>query len=223
MRLSERYAGVLSYFLENVGEAASELNYSSEYELLVSVMLSAQCTDKRVNMVTPALFAAFPDPAALAGATLDEVLPLVKSVSYPNSKAAHLIAAAKKIVVDFGGEVPRSIEDLMTLPGVGRKTANVVTSIVWGEPVIAVDTHVFRVSHRLGLSSGKNPLAVEKDLERHIPLELRSRAHHWLLLHGRYICTASRPKCGSCPLSSWCRCFADSSRRSSDSTSASRL
>ena len=222
MRISERYAGVLSYFLENVGEAASELNFSSEYELLVSVMLSAQCTDKRVNMVTPALFAAFPDPAALAGASFEEVFPLVKSVSYPNSKAAHLIAAAKKIVADFGGEVPRSIEDLMTLPGVGRKTANVVTSIVWGEPVIAVDTHVFRVSHRLGLSSGKTPLAVEKDLERHIPLELRSKAHHWLLLHGRYICTASRPKCGSCPLSSWCRCFADSSCRSSDSSGASR-
>lgn len=205
MTLKQRYEGILGYFRENVPVAESELHFDSPFQLLVAVILSAQCTDKRVNMTTPALFAAYPDPQTLAAAEFDDVLALVRSISYPNSKARHLIGMAQKLLSDFGGQVPSGIDELMSLPGVGRKTANVVASVTWGEPVIAVDTHVFRVSRRLGLSRGTTPRAVELDLERHIPEELRPIAHHWLILHGRYICTAQKPKCASCPLAQWCK------------------
>ena len=204
MTLKQRYEGILGYFRENVPVAESELHFDSPFQLLVAVILSAQCTDKRVNMTTPALFAAYPDPESLAEAEFDDVLALVRSISYPNSKARHLIGMAQKLLSDFGGQVPSGIDELMSLPGVGRKTANVVASVTWGEPVIAVDTHVFRVARRLGLSRGTTPRAVELDLERHIPEELRPIAHHWLILHGRYICTAQKPKCAGCPLAHWC-------------------
>jgi endonuclease-3 len=207
MTVRQRYEGVLGYFRDNVPVAESELHFDSPFQLLVAVMLSAQCTDKRVNQTTPALFAAYPDPETLAAATFEDVLALIHSVSYPNSKARHLIGMAQKLLADFGGQVPSGIDDLMTLPGVGRKTANVVASITWGEPVIAVDTHVFRVSRRLGLSRGTTPRAVELDLERHIPMELRPIAHHWLILHGRYVCKAQKPNCASCPLTQWCKEF----------------
>jgi len=207
MRLDERYRGILEYFQKNVPVAQSELNFSNEYELLVAVMLSAQCTDKRVNLTTPFLFKQFPDIQSLADAPIEEILELIRSISYPNAKARHLKEAAQKICTGFDGKIPSRIEDLMSLPGVGRKTANVIASIVWGEAVIAVDTHVFRVSHRLGLSRGRTPEAVEKDLERHISAELRPIAHHWLILHGRYICTARKPECDKCPICSWCKYF----------------
>ena len=176
----------------------------------MAVILSAQCTDKRVNQTTPALFAQYPDIASLAAATPEEVYPLIRSISYPNSKAQHLVDMARKVAADFGGEIPRDIDALMTLPGVGRKTANVVTSVLYDEPVIAVDTHVFRVAHRLGLSDGKTPRAVELDLEAGIPEELRPKAHHWLILHGRYTCTARKPQCESCGLAPYCRHHAQS-------------
>ena len=190
MNLAKRYSGILEYFRENVPVAQSELDFSNPYELIVAVVLSAQCTDKRVNMTTPELFKHYPTPQHLAAAAEDDVFELIKSISYPRSKAGHLVGLARKLVADFGGEVPSDIDSLMSLPGVGRKTANVVASIVYDKPVIAVDTHVFRVSHRLGLSRGKTPRDVELDLERHIPAELRPIAHHWLILHGRYVCTA---------------------------------
>ena len=205
MTLGQRYDAVLKYFSENVPQASSELDFSSVYELLVAVMLSAQCTDKRVNMVTPALFARYPLVQDMAAASEDEVLPLIRSVSYPNSKARHLCGMARKVVCDFGGQIPLDVESLMTLPGVGRKTANVVCSIMADAPVIAVDTHVFRVSHRLGLSRGTTPYAVERDLERHIPAHMRPIAHHWLILHGRYVCTARSPRCDGCPLKAFCK------------------
>lgn len=209
MTLKERYSGVIGWFSENEPVAEPELHFSSTYELLVAVMLSAQCTDRRVNMTTPSFFEAFPDPESLSRASFEEVLGLIKSISYPNSKARHLIGMAGKLVSDFGGEVPSDIDALMTLPGVGRKTANVVASVTWGEPVIAVDTHVFRVARRLGLSRGKTPLEVERDLERHISPELRPIAHHWLILHGRYTCTAQKPKCEGCPLALWCKTYSE--------------
>ncbi|MDO4999167.1 MAG: endonuclease III [Bacteroidales bacterium] len=208
MTLKQRYEGILGYFRDNVSIAESELHFASPYQLLVATILSAQCTDKRVNLTTPALFSAYPTPQALAEASFDDVLELIRSISYPNSKARHLIGMAQKLVADFGGEVPADIDALMSLPGVGRKTANVVASITWRQPVIAVDTHVFRVSRRLGLSRGTTPRAVELDLEKHIPEDLRPIAHHWLILHGRYICTAQKPKCASCPLAQWCKDFA---------------
>ncbi len=207
MTLKQRYEGILGYFRENVPVAESELHFDSPFQLLVAVILSAQCTDKRVNMTTPALFAAYPDPETLAAAQFDDVLALIRSISYPNSKARHLIGMAQKLLSDFGGQVPSGIDELMSLPGVGRKTANVVASVTWGEPVIAVDTHVFRVARRLGLSRGTTPRAVELDLEKHIPEEFRPIAHHWLILHGRYICTAQKPKCAGCPLAHWCKEF----------------
>lgn len=205
MTTAQRYEKTIGYFRDNVPVAESELHFSSPYQLLVAVMLSAQCTDRRVNMVTPALFEAYPGPAELAAARPEDVLGYIKSVTYPNSKAAHLVGMAKKLMSDFGGEVPSEIPQLMSLPGVGRKTANVVASITWGEPVIAVDTHVFRVAGRIGLSDGKTVREVELDLEAHIPEKLRPIAHHWLILHGRYICTAIKPKCTTCPLAGWCR------------------
>ena len=205
MTIKERYDGVLRYFRANVPEAGSELHFENPYQLICAVMLSAQCTDRRVNMVTPRLFELYLRVKDLAAATAEQVLPLISSISYPNSKAGHLVNMARQLVERFGGEVPSDIDDLMSLPGVGRKTANVVASIVYDKPVIAVDTHVFRVSHRLGLSRGKTPREVELDLERHIPEELRPIAHHWLILHGRYTCTARAPKCADCGLQLWCK------------------
>lgn len=207
MTLKERYGAVLDYFRNNVPVAESELHFNSDYELLVSVILSAQCTDKRVNLVTPALFDAYPTVEALSKATEEDIYPFIKSVSYPNNKARNLAAMARKVMSDFDGKIPSDVDNLMKLPGAGRKTANVVASILYNEPVIAVDTHVFRVARRLGLSHGTTPRAVELDLERHIPLDIRPIAHHWILLHGRYTCTAQRPKCETCPLKEWCRDF----------------
>lgn len=207
MKKSERYSGILDWFERNMPLAQTELHYNDPFQLLVAVILSAQCTDKRVNMVTPPLFEKYPTPLSLASATYDEVFPYLKSVSYPNSKTRHVIAMASKLLEDFGGEVPSDIDSLMSLPGVGRKTANVIASVVYDKPVIAVDTHVFRVSHRLGLSDGKSVEAVEKDLEKYIPVEKRAISHHWLILHGRYTCTARNPKCSSCALTHWCRYF----------------
>ncbi len=207
MTRKERFNAIIGWFAENRPIAQSELHFGNPYQLLVAVILSAQCTDKRVNIVTPPLFERFPTPESLAAASFDEVYPFVKSVSYPNAKARHLIAMGQMLVQDYGGVVPSDIELLMRMPGVGRKTANVIASIVYDKPVIAVDTHVFRVAHRLGLSDGSTPLAVERDLERHIPSEQRAVSHHWLILHGRYICTARRPRCSQCPLTAWCREF----------------
>ncbi len=188
--------------------AESELNYRNPYELLVAVMLSAQCTDKRVNMVTPALFEAFPTPELLAKATSDEVFEYVKSVSYPRSKAEHLVAMAQRLVEVYHGEVPDTIEELQTMQGVGRKTANVVCAVIWNQPTMAVDTHIFRVSERIGLTTGsKNPLQTERQLVKHIPAEVIPKAHHWLLLHGRYVCQARKPKCDQCGLALYCRYF----------------
>lgn len=201
---NKKYDSILEWFAANRPVAESELRFRNPYELLVCVMLSAQCTDKRINLVTPALFERFPDARSMAQGSQEEILSYIKSVSYPNSKAAHLKGMAEKLVADFNGVVPDDREALQTLPGVGRKTANVITSVLWNAPVIAVDTHVFRVARRLGLSKGKDVLAVEKDLTDHIPAEIRPKAHHWLLLHGRYTCTAQRPKCTECGLSAWC-------------------
>ncbi|MBQ5379573.1 MAG: endonuclease III [Paludibacteraceae bacterium] len=199
---------MLAWFEANMPVAQSELNYRNPYELLVAVMLSAQCTDKRVNMVTPALFAAYPTPQDLAKATSDEVFEYVKSVSYPRSKAEHLVAMAKRLVEVYDGQVPDTIEELQTLQGVGRKTANVVCAVIWNQPTMAVDTHIFRVSERLGLTtSSKNPLQTEKQLVQYIPADIIPKAHHWLLLHGRYVCQARKPKCDTCGLAQYCRYF----------------
>lgn len=205
MREKDRKNFILDYFRQNVPVAESELDFRNPYQLIVAVILSAQCTDKRVNMHTPALFLRFPTPEMLAQATFEEVYDLIKSISFPNNKAKHLIGMAQMLVSDFGGEVPSEVEQLERLPGVGRKTANVVASIIYNKPVIAVDTHVFRVSHRLGFSAGKTPLEVEKDLNKLIPMQERAIAHHWLILHGRYICTARNPKCAGCPIREWCK------------------
>ena len=204
MRKKERVEKILDWFRENMPVAESELDFENPYQLIVAVILSAQCTDKRVNMHTPAFFIRFPNPQMLAEGSFEEVLELIKSISFPNNKAKHLLGMAKMLVEEFGGEVPQEVEQLEKLPGVGRKTANVVASVIYNKPVIAVDTHVFRVSHRLGFSNGKTPLEVEKDLNKLIPLEERAIAHHWIILHGRYVCTARKPKCGGCPLKEWC-------------------
>ena len=188
--------------------AESELNYRNPYELLVAVMLSAQCTDKRVNMVTPALFEAYPTPELLAKATSDEVFEYVKSVSYPRSKAEHLVAMAQRLVEVYHGEVPDTIEELQTMQGVGRKTANVVCAVIWNQPTMAVDTHIFRVSERLGLTTNsRNPLQTERQLVKYIPADIIPKAHHWLLLHGRYVCQARKPQCETCGLSAYCRYY----------------
>lgn len=207
MTKAERYYNIIKWFEENVPIAESELHYDSPFHLLIAVILSAQCTDKRVNMVTPDIFVKYPDAKALASTTFEELFPLVRSISYPNSKARHLIAMAQMLSADFGGEVPSDIDDLMKLPGVGRKTANVIASIVYDKPVIAVDTHVFRVAHRLGLSDEKTPESVGKELESYIPENRRAISHHWLILQGRYICTARAPHCDKCGLTAWCREF----------------
>lgn len=207
MTRKERYESILGWFQANVPKAESELNYTSGYELLVAVILSAQCTDKRVNIVTPKLFEQYPTPEKLSEATFDEVYPLIKSISYPNNKAKHLIGMATMLVREFGSVVPSDIDDLQKLPGVGRKTANVIASIIYDKPVIAVDTHVFRISRRLGLSDGETVEKVEADLTRNIPEHLRAISHHWLILHGRYICTAKKPKCAECGIAPWCKSY----------------
>ena len=206
MTIKERYEGVIGWFQANMPEPRTELQYGTPFHLLLAVILSAQCTDKRVNIVTPALFKAFPDAATLAAASEEDVYALIKSISYPNNKTRHLIRAAQMIVKDFGGEVPSDIDNLMKLPGVGRKTANVMLSVVWNKAAMAVDTHVFRVSNRLGLTdNSRTPLSTEKTLTRYIPSHLLATAHHWLILHGRYVCTARRPHCDECGLRPWCR------------------
>lgn len=205
MTIKERYQGILEYFQQAQPNPETELQHGSPYELLVAVMLSAQCTDKRVNMVTPALFAAYPTPQAMAAASVEDILQYVKSVSYPNSKAAHLQAMAQKLVNDFNGQVPDNVKDLTSLPGVGRKTANVVMGAAFGQATIPVDTHVYRVSHRVGLSQGKTPDDVERDLSHHIPAPLRFKAHHWILLHGRYVCKSLRPDCLNCGIQQYCK------------------
>ena len=205
MTIKERYEGVLNYFQQEQPDPETELKHRGPFELLVAVMLSAQCTDKRINMVTPALFDAYPTPQAMASASIEEILEYVKSVSYPNSKAAHLLAMAQKLVEEYDGQVPDNMKELTSLPGVGRKTANVVMGAAFGKATIPVDTHVYRVSHRLGLSQGKSPEDVERDLMRHIPAELRFKAHHWILLHGRYVCKAQRPDCLNCAIQKYCK------------------
>lgn len=208
MTLKERYAGVISWFEEHMPAAGSELAYGSPYELLVAVILSAQCTDKRVNMTTPALFEAFPTPQAMAAATPEQIYPYIKSISYPNNKARNLAGMARMLCSEFGGEVPSDLQQMQRLPGVGRKTANVIGIVVFNEAVMPVDTHVFRVSDRLGLTTGaKTPLQTEHQLTAHIPPELLPIAHHWLILHGRYVCQARRPKCDQCGLTPWCRYY----------------
>lgn len=206
MTTKQRFELVLDWFAENMPIAESELHYANPFQLLVAVVLSAQCTDKRVNMVTPALFAAYPTAEALSKASVQEVLEYIHSVSYPNAKAAHLVSMAQRLVAVYGGQVPDNIDDLQTLPGVGRKTANVVCAVIWNQPTMAVDTHIFRVSERIGLTTNsKNPLQTEKQLVKYIPQDLIPKAHHWLLLHGRYICQARKPKCESCGLQPYCR------------------
>jgi endonuclease III len=204
----ERFDFVINYFEKNAPDAETELIYDDPFQLLVSVILSAQCTDKRVNMTTPAIFERYPDAESLSKATFDELLPLVKSISYPNNKTKHLIGMANMLVKDFNGKIPMTVDELMKLPGVGRKTANVITSVVDEQPNMAVDTHVFRVSARIGLTiNAKTPLAAEKQLIQFIPTELVYKAHHWLILHGRYICVARTPKCGQCGLKPVCRYY----------------
>jgi len=199
---------VLEWFEKSMPVAETELSYMDPFQLIVAVILSAQCTDKRVNMITPALFEKFPDAATMARAAQEDILEIIKSCSYPNNKARHLKGMAEMVVNRFGGAIPSEIDELRELPGVGRKTANVVASVVWNKPVIAVDTHIFRVARRIGLTPGaRNPLEVELRLTREIPGDKRPLAHHWLLLHGRYICTARNPACSTCGISNWCSYF----------------
>lgn len=208
MRTKERYEKALAWFEANMTVAESELNFENEYQLLVAVMLSAQCTDKRVNMVTPALFAAYPTITDLSRATAEEVLVYIRSVSYPNSKAEHLVQMAKRVVDTYKGQIPDTREELQTLAGVGRKTANVVLAVWWNQPTMAVDTHIFRVAERIGLTTkAKNPLDSEQQLIKYIPEPIIPKAHHWLLLHGRYTCNARKPKCETCGLTEICRYF----------------
>ncbi len=209
MTLKQRYAGIIAWFSEHMPVAESELHYKNPYQLLVAVILSAQCTDKRVNLTTPALFEAFPTPQAMAEATPETIYPYIRSISYPNNKAKNLAAMARMLCMEFGGEVPSDLEQLQRLPGVGRKTANVLGAVLWNKEVMPVDTHVFRVSERMGLTTGsKTPLQTELTLEKNIPSHLLPVAHHWLILHGRYTCMARAPKCEACGLTPWCRKFA---------------
>ncbi len=208
MKIKERYEQVIHYFLENQPEAQTELNYTNPFQLLVAVILSAQCTDKRVNIVTPAIFKDFPTPEKLAQTTFDDLFPYIRSISYPNNKTKHLIGMANLLVNEFNSEVPSQINDLIKLPGVGRKTANVIVSVVFDQPAMAVDTHVFRVSNRIGLTkNAKTPLAVEQQLVKYIPTEYIAMAHHWLILHGRYVCMARQPKCETCGITNHCNYF----------------
>jgi len=216
MTLKERYDGVIAWFSENMPSPETELHYDTPFHLLLAVILSAQCTDKRVNIVTPPLFEAYPDAAALAAASEEDVFNFIKSVTFPNNKTRHLIRAAKVLMEEFGGEMPSDMEGLMKLPGVGRKTANVMLSVVWDKAAMAVDTHVFRVSNRIGLTNNsKTPLATEKTLMRHKPGDVVPKAHHWLILHGRYVCKARKPECGNCGIKGWCRSYANEMKKNS--------
>jgi len=208
MLKSERYRHFVEYFSKNQPNAVTELHYNNPYQLLVAVVLSAQCTDKRINQITPALFERYPDAAALAATTPEEIFTYIRSVSYPNNKAKHLAGLGKMLMDVFNGEIPSKLEDLQKLPGVGRKTANVIASVVFDAPEIAVDTHVFRVANRIGLTTrARTPLAVELQLREHLPKETLGVAHHWLILHGRYICVARTPKCNICPLTWFCKYY----------------
>lgn len=208
MTKKERYSRVLDWFAEAMPEPKTELHYDSPFHLLLAVILSAQCTDKRVNIITPPLFEAFPDAATLAASDEATVYEYIKSVSYPNNKTRSLLGAARRLVEAFGGEVPDNIDDLLTIPGVGRKTANVMLSVVWERAAMAVDTHVFRVSERIGLTTGaKTPRQTEEELVKNIPQEQIPLAHHWLILHGRYVCKARRPDCPNCGIADWCRWY----------------
>ncbi len=216
MQKKERFEKILTWFENNMPVAETELHYTNPYELLVAVILSAQCTDKRVNMVTPKLFKKYPVPELLANATPEEVFEIIKSISYPNNKAKHLVGMAKMLINDFNGIVPADVNELQKLPGVGRKTANVIASVVYEKPTLAVDTHVFRVSARLGLTTNaKTPLETEKQLLKYIPENKVAIAHHWLILHGRYVCTARNPKCNECGLSNYCKYFQQKNKKSS--------
>ena len=208
MTIKQRYEAIIAYFQQSMPVAESELNYENPFQLLVAVILSAQCTDKRVNLTTPALFEAYPSAEAMAEATAEEIFPYIRSISYPNNKARHLAAMARMLVEEFGGEVTSDLKELQRLPGVGRKTANVIGAVIWQQEVMPVDTHVFRVSARIGLTRGaKTPLQTELQLGRHIPSHLLPIAHHWLILHGRYVCTARSPKCAKCGIQVWCSYF----------------
>lgn len=214
MTINERYGYVLHWFQEHIPDAETELIYDNPYQLLVAVILSAQCTDKRVNLTTPSIFEKYPNPAALSKAGFDDLFPLIRSISYPNNKTKHLIGMANMLIEKFNGEVPLTVEELIQLPGVGRKTANVITSVVDKQPNMAVDTHVFRVSARIGLTrNAKTPLAAEKQLVAYIPLQLIHTAHHWLILHGRYTCVARNPKCEQCGLTPACNYYKKTSRK----------
>ncbi len=205
MTKKERFEKIIAYFSKHQPIAETELHYKNPFQLLVAVILSAQCTDKRVNIVTPALLKSFPDAKAMAAASSTEVYPYIKSISYPNNKASHLVGMAKMLVKDFKGVIPSDVDDMQKLPGVGRKTANVIASVIYKKPTLAVDTHVFRVAARLGLTSNSTtPLETEKQLVKYIPIEKISIFHHWIILHGRYICTARSPKCDTCPLQKFC-------------------
>lgn len=208
MTKKERIEGLIRWFEVEMPDPKTELHYDTPFHLLLAVILSAQCTDKRVNIVSPPLFKAYPSPESLAAATEEEVYEFIKSVTFPNNKTRHLLKAAKMIVEDFGGELPRDIDNLMKLPGVGRKTANVMLAVVWGEAAMAVDTHVFRVSNRIGLTeNSKSPLETEKTLVKYFPAELLPKAHHWLILHGRYVCKSRRPDCLNCGISAFCKSY----------------
>ena len=208
MTTAQRYKHIIAWFSENMPVAETELHYSDPFGLLVAVILSAQCTDKRVNMITPRLLADFPTPEVMAASSHEVIFEYIRSISYPNNKAKHLVGMAQKLVSDFGGEMPDDIDQLQTLPGVGRKTANVIASVIFNKPTMAVDTHVFRISEPLGLTTNsKNPLQTELELVKHIPPELIPKAHHWLILHGRYVCVARKPKCEECGLRPWCRYY----------------
>lgn len=213
MTKKERYQAFIDYFTRYQPTATTELKYENPFQLLLAVMLSAQCTDKRINMATPALFEAFPTPMHMAHSSFEEIFPYIKSISYPNNKTKHVLNMAKMVVEDFAGTIPEKVEDLQKLPGVGRKTAHVIASVLYNQPKMAVDTHVLRVSKRLGLvnESATTPLAVEKQLVQHLPKALIAKAHHWLILHGRYVCLARKPKCNACALTSFCRYFAQTS------------
>ena len=216
MKKQLRYQGVIDYFLANVPVAETELTYDNPFQLLVAVILSAQCTDKRVNLTTPGIFKKYPNPASMSKASFDDLFPLVRSISYPNNKTKHLIGMSQLLMDVFNGEVPMTIEDLVKLPGVGRKTANVITSVIDQQPNMAVDTHVFRVSRRVGLvpMTAKTPLAVEKDLIKNIPAVLVHKAHHWLILHGRYTCLARSPKCDTCGITEFCKYYEKENKKS---------
>jgi len=208
MTTKQRYSSIVNWFKTNMPIAETELHHTNPYELLVAVILSAQCTDKRVNLITPALFAQYPTPEVLAASSSEVVFESIKSISFPNNKAKHLVGMARKLCDDFGAVVPDDVEKLQTLPGVGRKTANVIASVIFNKPTMAVDTHVFRVSERIGFTTNsKNPLQTELELIKNIPKDLIPIAHHWLILHGRYVCVARKPKCNECGISTWCRHF----------------